>query len=338
MKKWTVMLIPHDRSSTRTLTVSSLHFWIVTVVLIALSFSTALLFQRHRALADRTTDLKQAYRSLELQLGHAQSAQPQPKAAPSGVPEEEVREMEARLRSQYEASIAAITSELGKLYDMEAKARDITGLAPRTAENEDAVDGDGKGGGAGGFGFISYNDEDGGVRPSHIIYGLSRPSADLILQEIRLRTQSYQELVEDMEAEIDRVERIPSLWPLADNRGRLTSRYGYRRDPFTGRVRHHNGIDVAASHGASVRASAKGTVVYSGWDNLYGNLIKIDHGNGMETWYAHLSKRLADKGEFVERDTIIGKLGSTGRSTGPHLHYEVRVNDKVVDAEKYLSK
>ncbi len=339
MKTWTVMLIPHDRSSTRTLTVSAFHFVAVPVLFGVLAFVAAFLFARQQAIATDHQQLKDAYRSLEIR---AAATKPQPTAQPAEVPasalsEEQIAEVEARLRAEYESSIAAITSELSDLYDMEAKARDITGMAPRkrAAVEETSAKGNGKGGPES-FGSYVYSTIDESLRPPHVIYGLSRPSADLILQEIRLRRQSIQYLVSDMEAASDKVERIPSIWPLKGTRGKITSRYGYRRDPFNYRLRHHDGVDVSAPTGTPVVATAKGVVAYAGRDGDYGNIVRVDHGNGIQTWYAHLSSISVKRGDKISRQDLVGKVGSTGRATGAHLHFEVHVNGRPVDGEKYL--
>lgn len=339
MKTWTVMLIPHDRTSTRTLTVSAFHFVAVPVLFGVLAFLAAFLFARQQAIATDHQQLKEAYRSLEIRAA-ATKSQPvaQPAEAPASVlSEEQIAEVEARLRAEYESSIAAITSELSDLYDMEAKARDITGMAPRkrAAVEENTANGNGKGGPES-FGSYVYSTIDESLRPPHVIYGLSRPSADLILQEIRLRRQSIQYLVSDMEAASDKVERIPSIWPLKGTRGKITSRFGYRRDPFNYRLRHHDGVDVSAPTGTPVVATAKGVVAYAGRDGDYGNIVRVDHGNGIQTWYAHLSSISVKRGDKISRQDMVGKVGSTGRATGAHLHFEVHVNGRPVDGEKYL--
>jgi murein DD-endopeptidase MepM/ murein hydrolase activator NlpD len=220
---------------------------------------------------------------------------------------------------------------------METKARDITGLAPRQTPEitpESAQLG-GKGGPAN-SGKVVFSAVDRSMRPPNVIYGLSRPSADLILQEIRTRTQSLRELVVDMEAEKDRIARIPSIWPIKSGQGIITSQFGYRIDPINGHLKHHDGTDISASYGSPIQATARGVVVESTFDGDYGNLVIISHGNGLETWYGHMSMRRVKVGDVVDRHDIIGNLGSTGRSTGAHLHYEVHTNGKSVDAEKYL--
>ncbi len=336
MKKWTVMLIPHGQGGTSTLTVSEIHFWSVCGFILLLSFTSAFFYQRHHEIAQRAELLRQANRMLELENA---AVAPAPTVADSGMSREDARQIETRLRAEYEASIAAITAELSDLYEMESRAREITGLAPRSASSFDAnVSGeDGRGGGPARTGPFAYVGEREMMHPGHVIYGMARPSADLIVEEIRLRSRSLGNLVVDMEAQIDRIERMPAGWPLARGVGRISSSYGYRRDPFNRRVRHHDGTDISARHGTQVRATGKGVVRKAEYMSYLGNAVEIDHGNGIRTVYAHLSAMDVRPGQAVGRGDIIGRVGSTGRSTGPHLHYEVHVSGRTVDPAKYLS-
>jgi murein DD-endopeptidase MepM/ murein hydrolase activator NlpD len=109
------------------------------------------------------------------------------------------------------------------------------------------------------------------------------------------------------------------------------STFGYRRDPFTRRAKFHSGVDLKARWGDAVGASQTGTVEFAGWYHGYGNMIIISHGGGVTTHYAHLSSFDVELGMHVERGTIIGRAGSTGRATSPHLHYEVRIDGNPMD-------
>lgn len=335
MKRWTVMLIPQDRGGTQTFSLAAYHFWAGIALVATLAFTSAFFFQRHQSMAAQAEILQQQYRAMQWEM----SVPAAPEAAPT-VDEDALQAEAERLRREYEASIATITAELSELYDMEAKARDITGIAPREKPtlDEPVAAGGGQGGAPSGYTPVAYLGIDNKYRPPHVIYGMSRPSADLILQEIRVRHRSLNELVLDGKATQDKLARIPSIWPLWNSAGQITSRFGYRRDPIHRRVRHHDGTDLAAPVGTKIMATARGTVTFSEYDQYFGNLVKLDHGNGLETWYAHLSKRIAKAGEIVDRGEVLGLLGTTGRSTGPHLHYEVRLNGKPVDGEKYLSE
>jgi murein DD-endopeptidase MepM/ murein hydrolase activator NlpD len=176
-------------------------------------------------------------------------------------------------------------------------------------------------------------------RPPHLIYGLSRPSADLIVQEIRLRAESFKELIaamDELQARNSVVARTPSGWPSNNPAAQYSSNFGYRRDPFTGAIRHHDGFDISAPIGSAVLATANGVVKFAGWDEFYGNVAKIDHGNNVETWYAHMQKLVVHTGQQVRRGDTLGAVGSTGRSTGAHIHYEVRISGRPVDPGPYL--
>ena len=126
----------------------------------------------------------------------------------------------------------------------------------------------------------------------------------------------------------------PTIWPVD---GTLEGGFGGRRNPFGGPgYEFHTGQDIEAPMGTSVIAGARGQVSFVGWQNGYGQLVVIDHGGGLSTRYGHLSHIDVDLGQFVSRGQLIGKVGSTGRSTGPHLHYEVRINDQPVNPLQYL--
>lgn len=125
----------------------------------------------------------------------------------------------------------------------------------------------------------------------------------------------------------------PSLWPV---QGVVTSSFGARLDPFNNEGAFHSGIDIATALGDAVRAPADGTVLKAGMGTGYGREVIIDHGHGMETLYAHLSGFAVVAGQDVRRGDILGYVGSSGHSTGPHLHYEVRIHDTPVNPSKYL--
>ncbi|MNC07231.1 Murein DD-endopeptidase MepM [compost metagenome] len=131
-----------------------------------------------------------------------------------------------------------------------------------------------------------------------------------------------------------RLAHTPSIWPVESRT--ITSPFGMRRDPFTFSMVYHSGLDIGAKSGAAVHATADGTVSSTGFDSYHGNNIIIDHGSGLKTWYMHLSKIGVEKGEEITKGQEIGLVGSTGRSTGPHLHYEVLKDNKSVDPNTYL--
>jgi murein DD-endopeptidase MepM/ murein hydrolase activator NlpD len=147
------------------------------------------------------------------------------------------------------------------------------------------------------------------------------------------RKLSLEDLLEGLEGKSQRLASTPAIWPTD---GYVTSGYGNRTSPFTGRRQFHAGLDIAADFGTTVVAPARGRVRYAGMKGPFGRLVELDHGYGIRTHYAHLSKSLVNKGQTVERGTPIGDVGSTGRSTGPHLHYGVEVEGRTADPTDYI--
>ena len=118
--------------------------------------------------------------------------------------------------------------------------------------------------------------------------------------------------------------------------GNLSSKYGVRKDPFNGKKRMHSGIDIAAKTGSSIYPLGKGKVIYSGYKSGYGNIVEISHGKNIISRYAHLKKSLVKKGQHINKQDIIAQVGSTGRSTGPHLHLEILISGQTIDPEIFL--
>jgi murein DD-endopeptidase MepM/ murein hydrolase activator NlpD len=127
---------------------------------------------------------------------------------------------------------------------------------------------------------------------------------------------------------------LPSLWPVD---GRLMSNFGHRSDPFSGEGAFHAGVDISASRGTPVKVTADGVVSSAEWARDYGRLVVVDHGNGFQTYYAHLSRFDVVAGQWVRRGEIIGQSGATGRATSAHLHYEVRRAGTAVNPHSYMN-
>jgi murein DD-endopeptidase MepM/ murein hydrolase activator NlpD len=128
---------------------------------------------------------------------------------------------------------------------------------------------------------------------------------------------------------------VPVRAPLAGEAS-LTSPFGYRPDPFLGRPALHPGVDLVQAFGSEIHATASGRVIHAGWMGGYGQMVEIDHGNGLTTRYGHMSEVLVNEGDEVAASATLGRLGTTGRSTGPHLHYEVRIDGEPVDPQRFL--
>ncbi|MCL2577345.1 MAG: peptidoglycan DD-metalloendopeptidase family protein [Defluviitaleaceae bacterium] len=155
-----------------------------------------------------------------------------------------------------------------------------------------------------------------------------------LVNELEAQRQMLVSLEEYKERMQPYLLNYPTIWPV---RGQISSGYGWRRNPFGGSgSEFHYGIDIPAKVGTPIRASGGGTVIFACWQNGYGNVIEIDHGSGLTTKYAHNTRNSATVGQRVERGDIIAYVGSTGRSTGSHLHYEVRRNDTALNPVSFL--
>ncbi|MFM6992981.1 MAG: M23 family metallopeptidase [Rhodoferax sp.] len=155
------------------------------------------------------------------------------------------------------------------------------------------------------------------------------------LDEFSQTEAAVKNLSQSWAAQLSWLHALPTGIPVGKD-FRLTSGFGIRNDPFTGQLAMHEGLDFVAEVGSSIVATAAGTVTRSGWDASYGNVVEISHIEGFTTRYAHLSKRLVEDGQKVQRGDVIAQLGNTGRSTGPHLHYEVMRHDRVLNPMQML--
>jgi murein DD-endopeptidase MepM/ murein hydrolase activator NlpD len=141
------------------------------------------------------------------------------------------------------------------------------------------------------------------------------------------------ELEQAAEQRSSRWASTPSIWPV---KGWITSGFGPRVSPFTEKPTWHDGLDIGAPPNAPIQAPAQGRVTATGFDPKLGNLLKVDHGFGIETLYGHLAKVLVKEGQRVNRGDVVALVGSSGLSTGPHLHYMVKVNGQALDPTKYI--
>lgn len=159
---------------------------------------------------------------------------------------------------------------------------------------------------------------------------------DLLEKEIYVQAKSYDEVAQMAKEQEIRMENIPAIQPVMNkDLKRVASGYGMRIDPVYHVRKFHQGMDFTAPTGTEVFATANAKVDFAGWKQGYGNTVILDHGYGYKTLYAHLYKILVRKGQKVRRSDIIALVGNTGKSTGPHLHYEVRLNNKPVDPRNY---
>ncbi len=241
-----------------------------------------------------------------------------------------VSRLESQLESR-EAEFSRLKEEFTILEQLEDKLRTIAGLKPR-----DRSSGDTAAGGQGGPGRESDGD-----------FWMAAPAGEPrrpaphetpreLLGDALVLKDSFEEVLDVFEHERERLACIPSINPVASQDAWISSGYGYRADPISGKRRFHEGCDIVAPNRTPVIAPADGVVTFAGWREGLGRTIQIKHGYGYRTTYSHNSKLLVKKGDNVKRGDMIAHVGSSGRSTGPHLHYEVYLNDKLVNPYKYV--
>ena len=218
-------------------------------------------------------------------------------------------------------------TEMVRLERFEKKLRVITALenSPRSIEKNWGV------GGPYGLSTNSFTTAM-GRGAANMVERLSN-GLDHLGKQAKIQSISFQELDNFFKNQKSLLSSTPSIWP---TRGWVTSGFGFRKSPFTGLREKHEGWDIAARNGAPVRTTADGVVVVEGREYGYGNLVEIDHGYGLVTRYGHNSKHFVKVGDRVKRGQVVTLVGNTGRSTGPHLHYEVLLNGVPVNPKNYI--
>ncbi|MEK6682103.1 MAG: peptidoglycan DD-metalloendopeptidase family protein [Nitrospirota bacterium] len=227
----------------------------------------------------------------------------------------------------FASNIDELKKQMSRLNEFDTKLRVITNLNTPSKDNTQIL-------GLGGPKEVDLNNVaslDEKMREE----ALKKMQGDLTkLQSEALKQEaSFQEITDFMKERNSMWASTPSIWPV---KGWLTSGFGNRMSPFTGNWAMHNGIDVAARMDTPVIAPAAGIVIKEGFDTGLGKMLKIDHGYGLNTTYGHLSKTKVTAGQKIKRGQIIAFVGNTGYSTGPHLHYEVHVNNIPVNPSKYI--
>jgi murein DD-endopeptidase MepM/ murein hydrolase activator NlpD len=235
----------------------------------------------------------------------------------------EAEKRESEYRRKLEAlhrEVAAARDQLGQLHALKEEfAKLAAPRAPRTPVGE-RKNNPGRGG--------PHIALDAGAERDEASSGTTVPLGfDLARTQIEQLNARLKQAHDDWRQELVTLARIPASGPLADMRG-LSSSYGVRVDPFTHSLARHEGIDISAAAGTPILATAAGVVARVAADPQYGRMVDIDHGNGYLTRYAHALAIHVKPGDRVQRGTPLGAVGSTGRSTAPHLHYEVRLNSR----------
>ena len=225
----------------------------------------------------------------------------------------------------FSQKIDALSTQLASLRNFENKIRIIANLEPNDGGSSlfgvggsDPEDADPE--------ALIANDHEELIRDMHV-------RINSLDDHAHLQQDAFSSIFSQLEGKRNQLAATPSIKPVD---GWVSSRFGYRESPFTGRREFHRGIDIATHHGTKILAPADGIVTYSAKKGLMGNMLTVDHGFGMVTRYGHIHKFLKKKGERIKRGEAIALVGNTGRSTGPHLHYEVRLNGLAVDPSNYF--
>ncbi|QMV41132.1 M23 family metallopeptidase [Cohnella cholangitidis] len=325
-KKFTFMVIPDANSTVRRFQLSAVILVIGVAVLVALIASsiTALLLYR-----GNTSQIGQLKQQLSKATGDYEN-----------IIEEKnnhIDELQTDLADLSEQA-KKINSSMNDIKSLESELKEMVGIETedsakaksdgKKSDNDAEDDQFAMDGGTGGE-EIPVTDED-----MHLLADQTRDDfIDLGSQIEQLKPEL--ELTKKAVAKQQKILAVtPTIWP-TDSR-RITSTFGVRKDPFTRRATYHAGLDIGGDTGDPIYAAADGTVIEAGRSDSHGNNVLISHGNGLKTHYSHMSKILTTVGTKVSKGDLIGELGSTGRSTGPHLHYEVIINGEHVDPRPYL--
>ncbi len=297
-KKYTIVVIPSNSSKTRRLSITRAMLILLVFGLCSLAGTTLYLAQERVHTARHLAELS---------------------------PLENQNQTQKELLEKFNAKLQSLDNNLIQLKQQEEKLRIMASLKPGKEKDDLGV---------------------GGVSKDALPEGLEKlaPSEQRFIrrlnrqfQDIEKRTAEQESAFKDLlRAFRDRsilLAHTPSIWPV---KGWLSSSFGYRRSPFTNRREFHAGIDIVAREGTSIFAPADGVVISDRRAVGYGKILKIQHMQGIVTTFAHNSVHLVKVGQRIRRGDIIAKVGSTGRSTGPHLHYEVRINGVAINPRLYI--
>ncbi len=307
VKKYTLMLVPHPDGHVRTV---QLERWHVRLCIGALSILLLSCFCLGLSVS------KLAYRSRQLA---------------------NLRRVNTRIESDLSAQndkIEEFSTEMNSLIKLEGRIRDLTGLPPRRSAADDT-----RQGGQGGLEYDADQRIDGVPAASlldgseHAVWTLST-----LIEEARYRQETFTEVVDFVTRERELLAATPCIWPVDAPDVWISSGFGYREDPINGKRLFHDGLDVVGPVKSPVVATADGVVTLAAWDGGLGWVVTINHGHGYRTRYGHNHKLLVKKGARVRRGDVIALEGSTGRTTGPHVHYEVIRDGKKVNPYRYLVK
>ncbi|MBE3597056.1 MAG: peptidoglycan DD-metalloendopeptidase family protein [Hydrogenibacillus sp.] len=323
-KRWHVQLVPGESGRVRTWRIRG---WTLVGLAASLTLTIALLFSFA------------TYAWLSRARMHALDERMAVEKSMQEMQETRLKQDRARLNDENRALKARYDDLLKKIQDLErtleSNEERLKSLAPPTSKRPESAPTEAvflaANPGTVRIATLSDRPED-GVDAETLIDTIEN-SLQALEAAADEQARSVEETAQAVAEYREKLSRLPTIRPAV---GRVTSVFGLRADPFTKTRRFHEGIDFANAVGTPIRAAAKGKIVFAGRSGDYGQMIEIDHGNGLSTVYAHLSKMLVRPGDVVEKGQTIGRMGSTGRSTGPHLHFEVRRGGRPIDPAPFL--
>lgn len=305
-----IILVSDRMATARSITLTRLHLalfgLVMAVVIVALSSLFSYLTMRHAA-EIRLPFLQELVRTLSLEEAT------------------KTRELVKESLSTMAVRLGQMQGQLMQLDTLGERLAGLAGVKPKAAPVEKSASADKVAPSGGPL-----------VRPNNLDPQELQRALDELSRQIERRSETLSALESQLFDERIRKHLLPTASPVAaDVRA---SGFGFRMDPFTGQTAMHEGIDFIAEPGTPILAAAAGIIVAAERHPQYGNMIEIDHGNGLTTRYAHASALFAKQGELVKRGHHIAAVGSTGRSTGPHLHFEVRINGVAQNPGRFLEK
>ncbi|MDR0891378.1 MAG: M23 family metallopeptidase [Mediterranea sp.] len=242
--------------------------------------------------------------------------------------EKELRIENSRLLAQYNVLSRRLDDAMGVLQDIQQRDDNLYRVVLQADPISPAIR-------QGGYTGTNRYEDLMNLANANLVVNTTR-KLDVLTKQLYIQSKSFDDVVEMCKNHDEMLKCIPAIQPISNKDLKKTaSGYGVRIDPIYGTQKFHAGMDFSASPGTDVYATGNGTVVKAGWETGYGNCVEINHGFGYLTRYAHLQRATVRVGQKVVRGEVIGKVGSTGKSTGPHLHYEVHVRGQVVNPVNY---
>lgn len=315
---YTIFIVPHNENSVHSFRLPRYAIKLFSLAMVVALVSSFIWFQSHLELQKETAE---AYRSLQEETAETNRNLQEEKAKAQRLKQEN------HLLGEQFSKLALETEELiyrfQELESFSEEVREVVLEMPAQEEDEQIA-------------FLSSPNQDSNFTFSMGAGGVADRTANNITyleSAIPGQMAEMEILKTDLEEHQQELNSTPSIWPAS---GRVTSEFGTRRSPFSGRSEFHKGIDIANSWGTPILAAADGTVSKAEYERGLGNVVEIEHGYGYRTLYAHLSDFMVSVGDAVEKEQQIATMGSTGASTGPHLHYEIHKNGAPIDPRKYL--